>query len=475
MDSTFCSGDRKGDELKFDLSDRFSNDMLKMFREGSFNDVCIKLHDGEIKANKSVLAARCEYFAAAFRWKDNNNQKVEVEKIGVNDCSKKIMTRIIEYIFTGILNANDLNLLEFLELKDQIRKMFPGDKLEGQIEDILKINDDRYFSPNRIFNILPTNKEIANAFSLVENGNLQSEVMAELARAIESLIWHEKRGVKNEERTRALASLVSYGVIVSVQHLKVDLRHDPPGDHLQELIPRVTGTIDISNIIKGHNLRTILDGVNCKELHMFTERLNQEETEALVRAMTARVKKLCLKMHHEWDMDYDTFSKYKGDGKCTELHIHYYSDYYLSTLLDSVNCKELHLFTGSKDLILGETEALVRAMTSRVEILHLGGSNDEVTLHFDILKLYKGDGKCREVHCHSVCIGWSWFDDHYEYEYFDEDDRKKLIVVGDGYILGMKDKWFDDESAETWAEQMNWDLQVKIQNCEYLLSRKKKV
>ena len=57
--------------------------------------------------------------------------------------------------------------------------------------------------------------------------------------------------------------------------------------------------------------------------------------------------------------------------------------------------------------------------------------------------------------------------------HFSEKTLQQASSHGD--ILGMKDKWFDDESAETWAEQMNWDLQVKIQNCEYLLSRKKTV
>ena len=114
-------------------------------------------------------------------------------------------------------------------------------------------------------------------------------------------------------------------------------------------------------------------------------------------------------------------------------------------------------------------------MTSRVEILHLGGSKDGVTLDFETLKMYKGDGKCREVHCNGVLIGWSWFDNPYDYCDFDDDDHKNLITAGDGDILGRKDKWLDDESAATWAEQMNWDLKVKIQTCEYLLSRKKTV
>merc|ERR1740122_447004 len=127
---------RYGLNTKLDLSERVASDMLKMLREGSFNDVCIKLHDGEIKANKFVLAARCEYFAATFRWKNNNHQ--DMQEIAINDCSEKMMTRIIEYIFSGILKVNDLKLLEFLELRDQIRKILPGDKLEGKIEDLLK-------------------------------------------------------------------------------------------------------------------------------------------------------------------------------------------------------------------------------------------------------------------------------------------------------------------------------------------------
>ena len=32
----------------FHLRDSFLGDMIKMLRDGSFNDVCIKLHDGEI-------------------------------------------------------------------------------------------------------------------------------------------------------------------------------------------------------------------------------------------------------------------------------------------------------------------------------------------------------------------------------------------------------------------------------------------
>ena len=139
-----------------------------------------------------------------------------------------------------------LNLLEFLELKDQVRKMFPGDKLEEQIEEILRIPEDNdHYSARTILTIVPTNKEIAKALSLVESGNLQPEVMVELARTIESSINYDMTGDKFEERTRALLNLVSYGVIESVQDLMLDLRdiRETRGDHLQELIKFVTRTV----------------------------------------------------------------------------------------------------------------------------------------------------------------------------------------------------------------------------------------
>ena len=63
--------------------------------------------------------------------KSNNNH--DVAEIVVKDCSTKIMTRIIEYLFSGILKAKDLHLLDFLELKDQVQKILPGDELEGMI------------------------------------------------------------------------------------------------------------------------------------------------------------------------------------------------------------------------------------------------------------------------------------------------------------------------------------------------------
>ena len=68
----------------------------------------------------------------------------------------------------------------------------------------------------------------------------------------------------------------------------------------------------------------------------------------------------------------------------------------LVTILDSVNSKELEI--SNQSLGSEETQALVRAMESRVEQV---GLDFKVTLDIRDLMEYNGQGKCREVWCDS--------------------------------------------------------------------------
>jgi len=120
MASTFSDVD-PDNNFDEDFKDHFKRDMLTMLSQGSFNDVRIILSDGEIKANKDVLAARCEYFAANFRWKKET--KDESDYIEIIECSKEVMERIIKYLFSGSIKYKDLGLLQLLELVNQVRKL----------------------------------------------------------------------------------------------------------------------------------------------------------------------------------------------------------------------------------------------------------------------------------------------------------------------------------------------------------------
>ena len=119
---------------------KLSSDMLKILKNGSSNDVKIILGDGELMANKDVLAARCDYFAATFRWNDNNKDESGNMDIRINDCNKKVMEHVVEFLFTGVLKFKDLDLHSLMSLIDQIRKLVLGADLEKSVEEFL-IND----------------------------------------------------------------------------------------------------------------------------------------------------------------------------------------------------------------------------------------------------------------------------------------------------------------------------------------------
>ena len=78
-----------------------------------------------------------------------------------------------------------------------------------------------------------------------------------------------------------------------------------------------------------------------------------------------------------------------------DVHITNVSGCDLVNILDSVNCECLCI--SSQSLGSEETQALVRAMESRVEEVWL---NRDVILDIGVLIEYNGQGKCRVVECH---------------------------------------------------------------------------
>ena len=130
------SSESNKEHFDADFKENFNQDMLAMLNKGSSNDVRIILSDGEITANKDVLAARCEYFAANLRWKEETKDDSDI--IEITDCSKKVMERIIQYLFTGSIKFKDLGILQLLELFNQVRKLLLKSDLLVLIESYMK-------------------------------------------------------------------------------------------------------------------------------------------------------------------------------------------------------------------------------------------------------------------------------------------------------------------------------------------------
>ena len=138
METASSSNQDQNDTYDADFKEDFTEGMLRMLSEGSSNDVRIILNDGEVTANKDVLAAQCQYFAANFGWKKIT--KDDSDHLEITDCSKEVMERIIKYLFTGTIKFKDLSLLKLLELLNQVRKML----LKGDLQDLIEsyINND---------------------------------------------------------------------------------------------------------------------------------------------------------------------------------------------------------------------------------------------------------------------------------------------------------------------------------------------
>jgi len=118
---------KKPERHILDGRDKFVEDILRLLKNGSFTDIRIILEDGEILANKDVLATRCEYFATMF---SNNEVKFiegETNSVDLSYCSKVVMDKIIDYLFSGEMKFNDFNLEQLLSLMNMASLMLLDD------------------------------------------------------------------------------------------------------------------------------------------------------------------------------------------------------------------------------------------------------------------------------------------------------------------------------------------------------------
>ena len=94
------------------------------------------------------------------------------------------------------------------------------------------------------------------------------------------------------------AALAHHGLLGNIDYVvlfedEVDLS-SVPTQHLASLISNVTGQVMISYNLRGCDLLPILESLKCEELHLFSQHLGREETQALMRAMESCLKELVL-------------------------------------------------------------------------------------------------------------------------------------------------------------------------------------
>ena len=135
--------------------------LIESIDNGEHNDVDIILDDGVIRASKLILSSRSEYFQKMF---DKKSQFVEQKQNSVKFfCKKRIMMKILVYIYGGDLLVSDLTCLEIVEMLDMLRLLL----LQEDASLILRkdVNEKfrkREFSIKECFNAV----EIAHSLKL---------------------------------------------------------------------------------------------------------------------------------------------------------------------------------------------------------------------------------------------------------------------------------------------------------------------
>ena len=90
-----------------------------------------------------------------------------------------------------------------------------------------------------------------------------------------------------------------------------------PDEHLASLVSCATNGVNIQNI-RGCDLVTILDSVKSYGLGIYGQSLDSEETQALVRAMESRVKRVYLGIWGRATLNTSALTMYSGQGMCME-------------------------------------------------------------------------------------------------------------------------------------------------------------
>jgi len=181
--------------------DSFISDILAMITGGTSNDVKIVLEDGEFMANKDVLSARSIYFATMF----SNNKEIKFEEGRTNSvcfhCSKVIMEKVIQYLFSGDMKLHELSLCDLVKMMNMTAMMMLEDLNSDIREYVLELIPKSGIHLSYI-------PELVEALILADQFKLdiiKKALVEELNRSLE-YIPHIPDVVKNFEAFKSLPS-----------------------------------------------------------------------------------------------------------------------------------------------------------------------------------------------------------------------------------------------------------------------------
>ena len=131
--------------------------------------------------------------------------------------------------------------------------------------------------------------------------------------------WSDFDHESSEAELETAAQLAQEGYLSSVKYMDIYRNFSEiPSDNMAKLASIVTDRVVIDNITPLSQLGAILTSVQSKVLLLFNMSLSEDNTWALVTAMS-RVQEVAL-----WEnvtLDPELLSAYDGQGHCTELKL----------------------------------------------------------------------------------------------------------------------------------------------------------
>ena len=118
------------------------HDLLKSLKDGQHNDVRITVTDGHIDASKAILAARSVYFAKMF---DSEHQFNEASGSVNIKSNKKIVMKVLSFLYAGDFSYKNLDLFEFMEVMDLLRMMMLDGASDLAYDKFIKALDKQTF------------------------------------------------------------------------------------------------------------------------------------------------------------------------------------------------------------------------------------------------------------------------------------------------------------------------------------------
>ena len=151
----------------------------------------------------------------------------------------------------------------------------------------------------------------------VRKGILDSGEIQNLASRIKDEL--EEWGEGSLALLTSAAALSYRGFIKDVKHVHLldENMSTVPTQHLVSLTSRVTGRFDQDHDVDGCDLVTILDNLQCTEIGLgFNGLGEEEEAQALVRAMESRVERLYFHDTRNMCVNTGALTEYSGQGRC---------------------------------------------------------------------------------------------------------------------------------------------------------------